>query len=428
MSAMGLMNTGAAPDGPALAAGPQRNVALLLFIILSLLVSMSIDQKETPEVGSFAYWLLIVPSVLLPLTDLKGVFKALFGPARLVLIFGVVAGAWQLMRGDMKALQQLVLMVLVLAWLSSTKARIVTRDLVWLYLMLVLVGAYIWMQSDFNIWGLLPGQTIETAGGTWRISFFPNIANTAVLSLALVLVLTRDMRTLKAYLPVLILALYFLILSFVRTASIALALYVGMRWWLNRKPRSARQVFWVSLLVAIGTNIIIASSTFIFQYLQQFDLIARLFLRSETDLTPEEIFAQLYRPWLWWQHIQMFLTSPSMMGLGAFDFFEVQFDELNEGTTPLGTEALLTRLLATYGLPALCFIYFFIARLRTAAQSGDHWACACFPPVILLMMQWGSVFHPSDANGALLLLIAVHGLKAIVPEPDPAEHRTLQAS
>ncbi|MDM4767520.1 hypothetical protein [Pelomonas sp. SE-A7] len=407
---------GSTPELSSMAAPePRRSLSLLLFIVLSMLVAMSIDQKETPEVGSFAYLLLVVPSLLLPLTEPLAVARALLGRARPILIFGIVAGGWHLMRGDLRAVQQLVLIVLVLGWLSTDRARLATNDLVRLYLALVVIGAFIWLQSDFNIWGLLPGFTVEDAALSWRVSFFPNIANTAVLSLALVLLLTRTWELAKRHTGVLLLATYFLLFSFVRTASIGLALYAFMRWWLGRKPRSARASFWMALGLGVGINLLIASSVFIVNYLQQFELISRLFLRSESDLTPEEIYAQLYRPWLWMQHLELFWTSPSMMGLGFFEFVDVQIEELNVGTTPAGNEAQLTRLLATYGLPGALYSYFFIARLREAARLGDHWGVACFPTFVLLMMQWGSIFHPSDANGALFTLIAIHGNSAFLP-------------
>ena len=405
-----------APDNAGLAT-PQarRNIALLLFVALSLLVSMlSITQEKTPEVGSISYWLLIVPAVLLPFANLPGIVKALLGRARLVLVFGITAGAWQLMHDDLRALQQLVLIVWVMGWLCTAGARLAVHDLVRIYLALVLIGTSIWLLTDINKWGILPGTTTYD-GLDWRISFFPNIAMSGLLSLILVFALTRTIALARRYKVVLALALYFLIFSFVRSAIIAFGLYIFMRWWLAIKPRSSRATFWMALLLGVAINLAIAVSTPIFNQLQQIEIISRLFLRSETGLSQEEIYVQLYRPWVWMQHLKLFWSSPSLMGLGAFDFNEMQFEELNAGTTPTGNEALLTRLLATYGLPASAVLLFFITRLRAAVRDHDDWACACFPPIVLLMMQWGNIFHPSDAIGAILTLIAINGHRAFVP-------------
>ena len=102
------------------------------------------------------------------------------------------------------------------------------------------------------------------------------------------------------------------------------------------------------------------------------------------------------------------------MGWGAFDFSEMQIEELNVGTTPGGNEALITRLLANFGLPAFIFLYYLLSRLRASTRSGDIWACACFPSIFLLMMQWGNVFHPTDANGAIFWLMLIHGSNSFV--------------
>lgn len=391
----------------------RRNFAMLLYVVLSLGVSMSITQEETPEIGSLGYWLLIASSLLLPLTDVGAICRALVGSARPILVFGLTAGAWHMMRGDLKAVSQLVLMVWVLGWLSSDRVHLEIRDLIVLYLGLILVGAYIWINTDINKWGMLPNTTVYD-GLDWRISFFPNIANSAVLSLAMFLILTQSITLARKNMAVLLIVAYFLFFSFVRTAVIGVTLYLSMRWWLGRKPHSPHSMFWSALVLGIGINLMIAGSAVIFSNLGQFELVSRLFLRSEANLSNEEVFAQLYRPWLWMQHLMLFWDSPWKMGLGAFEFFEMQIEELNVGTTPAGNEAQLTRLLATYGLPGFLYSWYLISRLREAAKNSDAWAVACFPTILLLMMQWGSVFHPSDANGAIFLLIAIHGSQAFV--------------
>lgn len=391
----------------------ERNIALTLFFVMSLLVAMSITQEETPEVGSIEYWLLVFSSLLLPLVNGVFIAKYLTGRAWPLLMFGLSAGLWHLAAGDVRAVLQLSLMLWVVAWVGCDRAKLLDKDLARLYVMLILVGTCIWLVSDQNKWGLLPYTTwSEYAEGGWRISLYPNIANSAVLSLGLFLVLTRSRSVMYRFLPVLVLATYFMVFSFVRTALVGLSLYLFMRWWLSRKPRSARGMFWTALLLGVGVNLLIAVSVPILAMMQDVGLFARLFLRNESGLTDEAIYAQLYRPWLWLEHLQLFLSSPGMMGLGVFDLSEVQLQVLNVGTTPAGNEAILTRLLATYGLPALLFIYYLISCLREAAQRRDAWACACFPTIVLLMMLWGNIFHPTDANGVLFMLIVARGSRA----------------
>ena len=386
-----------------------RHLGILLFTALSLMVTMSVNQEDSVEIESLSYWLFVGPAALLPLFDFRQIIKTLFGRARLLLAFAALAGTWHLAQGDQRAVMQLGLLILVLTWVSTDNAKLNVQDILRLYVLMVIIGFFVYVLTDQNKWGLIPGTTVEEYG-IWRISFFPNIAYTAILSLAVLMMVTKNLATARAHPVVLGVASYFLLFSFVRAALIAAALYFALLWWFD-KHREPRRMFWTAIIVAVSANLLIASSVFIVDFLQQFSLLSRFFLRGEAGLTPDEIYQQLYRPWLWWQHLTLFASSPSLMGWGAFDFFEMQTEELNVGTTPAGNEAILTKLLATYGLPGILFTIYLFVQLRRSADAGDHWACACFPAIFFLMMQWGSVFHPSDAMFTIYLLMIARGSK-----------------
>lgn len=380
---------------------------MLAFVALSLLVSMSLSQELPFEVGSPQYWLLLLSATLLPLSQVGTITGNLLGRAWWLLLMLLLAGAWHLRGGDPRAVIQLGLLVWVMAWVASDRARLRIHDLTFLYLLLLAIGCAVYLGSDLNKWGLLPGQTTAEFG-VWRVSFFPNIAYSALLSLALVMLLTRDRRLMQRHRAILLLALYFVIFSFVRSALIALAMYAFLRWWFARGA-SPRRLFWSALLLGVGVNAAIAGSVVIFEWMQQVPLLTRLFLRGETGLSTEEIFQQLYRPWLWWQQWQMFISSPALMGLGTYDFVELRTEVLIEGHTDGDSVSLPTRLLVAYGLPGALFTAFLVARLRAMAWLGDAWGCACFAPVFLLLMQWGSAFHPTDALFALFMLMILRG-------------------
>lgn len=407
-----LTLTPALPGGISLAREPRRNVPLLVFVCLSLAVTMSLAQDEIFEAGSPIYWLLLIPAAVLPLTQAGAVARTLFGPARWLLLMLLLSGAWHALKGDARASIQLGLLVWVMAWVSSDGARLRVRDLTRLYAALVVIGVAVYLLTDLNKWGPVPGLTIDEYG-VWRVSFFPNIAYTALLSMAVVLVLSRDMSTLRQHPIVFLVALYFAIFSFVRTAAIGLAIYALLRWWFARGSSPGR-LFWTAVLVGVGINAAIAGSVFVFDFLQQYPVFSRLFLRGESGLSTDEIYQQLYRPWLWWQQWQIFTSSPSLMGWGVYDFAEMRTDVLIEGHTDGDGVSLPTRLVAAYGLPGLLFTVYLIARMRTLARAGDAWACACFAPVFLLMMQWGTVFHPSDALFAIYVLMVTRGRAGFV--------------
>ena len=392
---------------------PERHLGLTVFAVISLLVSMSLSQTTSFEVGSLQYWLLVVPSVLLPLIDIRRIAKALLGPARLLLIMGLAAGAWHLLRGDARAAIQMSLLVLVLTWISTPVANLRVNDLVVLYLALIGIGIGVNLLTDFSPYGLVPGRTIDEFG-PGRVSFFPNVAYTGILSLVMLMVLTKDRKTAKAHAVVLMLALYFLLFSVVRTATIGFVLYGGTRWWLEwHRKASARTMYLVAVGVGIGATVLIASSAVLIETLQQVPYVSDLLLQGKSDLTAEEIFAQMYRPWLWLRQLELFSTSPGLMGWGSFDFIEVTAGAVDESQiVSAGSEALPTRLLSAYGLAGLIFTVYLIGRVGLLAKVGDRWACACFPAIFLLMMNWGSVFHPTDALFGIFLLMIVRGRRA----------------
>jgi hypothetical protein len=225
--------------------------------------------------------------------------------------------------------------------------------------------------------------------------------------------LTRNRAIAWAYLPVIAVAGYFTFLSFVRTAFIALAIYAFLYWWFSRysKPRPIT-MFWVALIVAVGFNLAILLAADVLYVMQSFAPVSDLFLRGKTGLTKAEILYQLYRPWLWTTQVKLFLSSPYFMGWGSADFAQLALP-FSPPLVTTGSESLPLRLLIVYGLASLLFVGYFVSRLWCLAQQDDRWACACFPAIFVLMMSWGSTFHPADAMFILFLTMIARGSKGV---------------
>jgi len=389
---------------------------MFAFVTLSLLVTMSLDQTSSFARGSLQYWLVVLPALLLPLLDLPAILKSLFGRARILLLFLVCAGGWHLATGDLRAALQLFQFILALAWISTDRASISVRDLARLYVFLVVVGVAIAMFSDFNRYGLIPGYS-DPVFGIWRVSFFPNIAYTGILSLAMVLVLTRSKESARQHPIVLAVAVYFLVFSFVRAAQIAAMIYLVLYYLFLRQPalRPVR-MFWIALLVALGFNLAVLVAAQILFALQDIPLVSTLFLRGQANLSVDDILYQLYRPWLWRTHFHLFFSSPGWMGWGSPEFYQRMLDATGPPLPTIGSESLPTRLLASYGIAGVLFTVYLVQQLRQLAFLGDRWACACFSAVFVLMMNWGGVFHPSDGIFVILLLIMTKGSNGFVTE------------
>lgn len=398
----------------------DRHVGILLYVVISFAVTMSLHQLGIFERGSLQWWLLVGVAVLIPMADIAGILQALFTRCFALLAFLLISGTWYLAKGDLAAVIQLGLLVWTLCWLSSGRAYLRVDDLARVYIVFVCIGLVIMLAGDFNPYGLIPGRTAEEFG-RWRVSFFPNIAYSGAFSMAMVMLLTKDRATAHKHRAVLLIALYFLIFSFVRTAYIAMLIFVFLRWlFRSSRNRSPLMLFSVVFLMAVVVNLLIAYSPAIVVQLQQLPLIAEVLLQGKTELSEEEIYNQIYRPWLWYTHIMMGLASPSLMGWGAFDFAAMVAGE-EIPIESAGTECLPTRLIASYGVVGLLFLVFYFGCLARLCRARDYWGCAAFSTTSLLMMHWGSMFHPTDATFIIYMSMALSGSAGFRWSSDEAE-------
>jgi hypothetical protein len=390
----------------------RSNCWLLLFICNSIVMQMVLGQKDVIAPYSLVYWTLVLPALVIPFWftgELVEVFK---GHGRTLFAFLICAGGFHLVRGDFRTVMQLILLAWVMAWCACDTIRISTADLVKIFFASIVLGVLVGFGTDLNIWSLLPGNT-PAEYGAWRVSFFPHVANTGVLALIAFMFLTRDVIIAQSYKIALALCVYFLLFSFVRTVFVAFSLYLVLL-VVFKAAHVTRPIalFSGSLFVAVGSNVAEIYTVPILEVLQRYPIISRLFLRGQSGLDPEAIYQQLYRPWLWSEHFSMFASSPDWMGLGTFKFLDHVSYNLVPGLNASGSESFPTRLLAVYGIPTVFFLAYLILELGRRARAKDAWACACFPAVIFMMMNWGSVFHPTNVFFVLFFML-LKGTRAL---------------
>jgi hypothetical protein len=400
-----------------------RHRAMLLYVCISLSITMFVQQTSGIERGSWQYLVYIGIAVGLPLLSIGEIAGWLFRRGWVLLIWLFWAGVWFFAAADDRAVGQLALLIWVTAWIATGNAALGVRDLGKAYVALIVLGICVLSFTSLNEYGLVPGKTIPEYG-IWRVSFFPNVAYSGILSLAMILILTRDRRSARAHWFLILLAAYFLVFSFVRAAFLSAVLYLALRWWFSRwLIPNGRRMFWISLLVAFGCIALTVTSAKILYLTQDIPGVSVLLLRGERNLTLDQIAYQLYRPWLWSQQWELFSSSPWLMGWGSSDFHDMVARKQADPDSLLisaGTEALLLRLLVVYGFSGLLFSIFLIKRLHGLALADDRWACACFPAVFTLMMSWGSVFHPSDSMFVIFLLIMIKGSRGF-PLQEPLQ-------
>ena len=264
---------------------------------------------------------------------------------------------------------------------------------------------------DLNGWGVLPGQTAPTYG-PWRISATPNIATSGTVSFfALILALSPF-----AMLPLRLITIsasgYFLFLSFVRSTLVAFCLFLLTQLSLRLFRKHKRLALIIAVLLVSGSILFTAVAPYLLYALQDIGIVSRLFLRGQSGLSLSDIARQVYRPWLWGQHLQLFLVSDFWMGHGSDLAASATQTIINEGHSRSDSVSLPTRLLAAYGLPSLAFFWFIAASSYRHIRNNDVWAVSAVSAIIWLMMTWGSVFHPTNALFVLAILVLGRGSDA----------------
>ncbi|MCS3765325.1 hypothetical protein [Bradyrhizobium centrosematis] len=352
-----------------------RNRSALLFVSISLVMGLQVGQLTSFGRDSWQYWIYVTLAISFPLLSPIKIMRALLEEGKPLLLLLIWAGCWQLYAGDTHAVAQLFLLVLMTGWTLTDRVQLDVHDLCRLYVFLVLAGAAILIVTNWNPYSLIPGRA-DSDFGVWRVSFFPNIAYSGILSFAVLLILTSSFRLARSLPLLCIVVAYFLIFSFVRAVFVSFLLYALLRVWFSRwsTPRPLR-MFWISLLVAFGFVLTTAASPRIIYEIQDYPGISAFLLRGETGVSLDRVYYQLYRPWLWNEQFKLFLTSPWLRGWGSADFYGLVAKTLENPEATLisgGSEALPTRLLVMFGIPGALFTVYLIARLRSLALEDDR--------------------------------------------------------
>lgn len=424
---------------------------ILLFVGCALGISFFIGEDRIVLRGQPLYWAIVSPAVLLPMLRLRPTIEnLLFGSARPLTLFGIISCGWFVARQDFNAVIPVVLFVWVAGWATRGEVRLRRahlfaltlafygvacvayfsqpnyRDFPWLMvrskapLAAEMAGGPIRGPDqqkgglNLNPWGVLPGQTAP-AFQPWRVSATPNIATSGIFSLIVLIVALSRMEFRALSGTALISTAYFAILSFVRSVFIGFGLFFVSVILMRVLPNSWLRVA-VAFGLTVGITLFVAFSPVLLFYLQDSEIVSRMLLRGQSNLSIADIARQAYRPWLWWEHAKLFWSSPYLMGLGSEINATASTQIINDGHARSDSVSLLTRLLATYGAATIGILWYLCRCCYTHAESNDVWAVAAMAVIIWLMTTWGSVFHPTNAIFVLSFLIVAKGSAAFADD------------
>ncbi|TAV89327.1 hypothetical protein [Rhizobium leguminosarum] len=425
---------------------------ILVFLAISLGMAIFIGQERMISRGDVAYWLLVGPAMLMPLLRVRQtVENLLLGVARPLAAFGTLSGAWFLFQRDFGAIPPIFLIIWVAGWACRAEARISAKTLFALTLVFYLAGIisfatqpayenYPWLMQhlaqpeaaegsdvelalpeqeraglNLNAWGILPGQT-AIAFQPWRISAIPNIATSGIFSLMVLLVLVRRFKPKPVDAVTAVTTIYFTVLSFVRAVFVSIALFTATLGIMAVLPNRPGLRVAAALFMTVGLTLLVAFSPFLLYTLQDWGIISRMFLRGQTGMSVADIYRQMYRPWLWGEHMKLFWDSPYLMGHGSELAASALKNIINAGQMRSDSVSFLTRMIATYGIPAFGIVIFLVERCYRHAKDNDIWAVAVISVMVWLMMSWGSIFHPSNGMFALAFLLVGKGSRSFADD------------
>jgi hypothetical protein len=379
-----------------------KEAAFRAFVVLFWALLFVPNQAETVRFSP-TYFLLVGSAYLFVLVFLPFVLHRVLVERPLslrwetawLLGMGLTAGLVAVLRGDLSTIVSVSLIVLVLAIIFELELVVPVALLNALAIASIPL-AILSYHYGFSDYGYVPGQSTlgEEQGRAWRVSLFPGLPENGFFC-ALVLLANFCQRGQRFALAGMAIALYFLLLSGVRSAMLALAL-AGAYWWIANQLRgsSARVLAFVAVVALIVASPF--SYDAVVYVLQALDWapLWTLMKIDPTMATGDVADSSTIRSWIWSEHLRLWLSSPAFLGIGTYDFSAVTFDAPAGHDPGTGSESFITSLLARIGVPALFIVAAIFQAARKAFRSDDQ-AAACFAILLLgAMLTYGSMLTP----------------------------------
>jgi hypothetical protein len=284
-----------------------------------------------------------------------------------------------------------------------------------LFIFLIVFGVLVDNFLDINYYGFLASKNFYE-NESHRLSLYPNIANSGFFAFIFFAMYSVNVGTARKYWWILAICVVIAAISRVRSIEIAMLLYLVSRFVLE-KNKKLNPGWILALCVIFSASPLFVTSAYrlIYEFSSNNEFLLHLLFRGTSNLSSEGLDNQVFRPLVWVAHWNFFADSNFLMGVGPN-----KLSELVEESLPYGDSVgFLSRLLALYGLPSIFFFLQILLWLVNRVVQRDIWACALFPSIFFLMMNWGSVFHPSNGFALLLLIFLARGRVSI----EPAGHK-----
>lgn len=387
----------------------QRAFTSLLVYYWALQYAVRIDEPVAR--GDLLYYLFIVPIAAFSLLGLAGLrmSRRTERSVRWAAAYMIVVVAVALARGDLPTILTTVLFTAGVMTVLDGALKPSTRLLNSLFLASIVVNSLMFL-SGRSIYAVLPGLSLD-GDLWWRVALFPHVATSAFFAL-IVLLVNIERRDAPLRRVCATLALYFVLLSGLRSALVAGLIacgYLGLvHLGLLRTPR-AKLAYLVGALVLFVASLFATQLLLLLPGFGNETLNVYLF-RSEGGLESEaDVARSVYRTWLWSEHLRIAAANP-VLGIGTFDFAALADYDPTVGEWGLGSESFLTGLYARVGTPALLLIATFVTAIRLRDEPGLHLRTMIALLLFVAMLAYGSFVNIYDFVFLVMLgLLAERG-------------------
>lgn len=382
---------------------PRLFAALLFYYWLVQYVQATGYKGER---GDFVYYLLIIPIALFSIFSFFRILSSrrpFNRPAGLILAFEAIVVSVALVRGDFQTIFSLGLLcttIVVVFMVGSSPSPKLLNALFLVSIPAIIVARAVGI-SDYSI---IPTHADAV---WWRVAIFPQVATSAFFS-GLIFLINIHYRQLPLGKLCLILSLYCLILSGLRSAVIATA-FSFIFLMLRRRSMLGSQVsktFYLATTMAIFIVVLLLPG--ILLTLSASGSPLNFFLFRSRDVVDESALVQtIFRTLLWQEHFRI-AQDHWLFGVGTFDF-TILSEKL--GKLSSGSESFLTGMYARVGVSVLLFITGMLSAIRSGFKQDHDISMVAGIVLFVAMLAYGGFIAAYDFTFLTLMGLLAGGLK-----------------
>lgn len=348
---------------------------------------------QTAERGDFTYFAFILPVAFYVLFSFFRIMSRgleLNSSAWLMLIFEVVVVGVALVRGDFQTVLTFGLLctTILVILIQRTVVKVDLLNTLFLASIAANIVSYALGRSDATV---LPGYARDAV--YFRVTLFPQIAASAFFSAVILFVNILNPGARFRYLCM-VLSLYFLVLSGLRSAIVAgliAGIYIVLRGRGFLRSPSAR-IAYLGVSTAAYVFILFAPELLV-RFSSPDNPLSFFLFRSRGELqTEEQITLSIFRTLLWEEHFRIAQGNP-VFGIGTFDFTKLS-EKLGHLST--GSESFVTATYARIGVPVLIFIAAFFSAVRSGLRRNREIAMVAGIILFVAMLSYGGFIAAYD--------------------------------